>query len=80
MQVTADISKILKSVKASLNFIFDVFSESRIVFFSFLVFLAVENVVSFTVTHSYHKRGSVTVPNYVKTFHANIGHNLTKKF
>ena len=40
MQVTADISKILKNVKGNLNFIFDEISESHIGFFSFLVFLA----------------------------------------
>ena len=45
MQITADINQILKS---DLAFIFDILSESRIGFVSFFVFLAVENVVSFT--------------------------------
>ena len=76
MQITADIGKILKNVQDDLTFIFDVLSESPIRFVSFLVFLAVENVVSFTKTCFYQKRGSVTMRKYVKTFHVNIGHNL----
>ena len=76
MQLTADIGKILKNVKGDLIFIFDVLSESPIRFVSFLVFLAVENVVSFTKTCFYRKRGSVTIRKYVETFHVNIGHNL----
>ena len=62
MQITADISKILKNVQGDLTFIFDVLSESRLDFVSFLVSLALENV---------------TVQNYVETFYTNIGHNLT---
>ena len=53
MQVTADIGKILKNVQCDLTFIFDVLSESAIRFVSFLVFLAVENVASFTKTCFY---------------------------
>ena len=76
MQITADRGKILKNVQGDLTFIVDVLSESPICFVSFLVFLAVENVVSFTKTCFYRKRGSVTMRKYVKTFHVNIGHNL----
>ena len=76
MQITADIGKILKNVQGDLTFIFDDLSESSICFVSFLVFLAVENVVSFTKTCFYRKRGSVTMRKYVETFHVNIGHNL----
>ena len=76
MQIAADIGKILKNVPGDLAFIFDVLSESPIHFVSFLVFLAVENVVSFTKTCFYPKRGSVTMLKYVETFHVNIGHNL----
>ena len=76
MQITADIGKILKNVQGDLTFIFDVLSESPIRFVSFLVFLAVENVVSFTKTCFYRKGGSLTMHKYVKTFHVNIGHNL----
>ena len=80
MQITADIGKILKNVQGDLTFIFDVLSESPIRFVSFLVFLAVENVVSFTKTCFYRKRGSVTMHKHVKTFHVNIGHNLALRF
>ena len=80
MQITADIGKILKNVQGDLTFIFDVLSESLIRFVSFLVFLAVENVVSFTKTCFYRKRGSVTMRKYVEMFHVNIGHNLAQKF
>ena len=76
MQITADISKILKTVQRGLTFTFNVLSESRIVFVSFLVFLALENVKSFTRTCFYRKQISVTMCNYVETFHANISHNL----
>ena len=76
MQITADISKILKNGQRDFTFIFDVLSESRIGFASFLVFLALENAVSFTRTCFYRKRSSVTMRNYVETSHANISHNL----
>ena len=76
MQITADISKILKNVQSDVTFIYDVFSELRIGFVSFLVILALENVVSFTKTCFYRKRSTVTMRNYVETFHANNGHNL----
>ena len=76
MQITADISNILKNVQRNLTFTFNVLSEPRIVFVSFLVFLARENVVSFTKTHFYRKRSSVTMRNNVETFHPNIGRNL----
>ena len=46
MQIIACISKILKNGQRDLAFIFDVLSESRIGFVSFLVFLALENVFS----------------------------------
>ena len=48
MQITADISKISEILQAILVFIVDVISESCIDFVAFLVFLDVENVVSFT--------------------------------
>ena len=41
-------NKILDNIQRDLIFIFDVLSESRIDFVSFLVSLALENVVSFT--------------------------------
>ena len=75
MQITVDISKVLENVQRHLSFIFDVLSESRIGFVSYLVFLALKNVVSFTKTRFYRKHNSVTMRNYVETFHANIGHN-----
>ena len=46
MQITADISKILKNVQGDLTFIFDVLSESRLDFVSLLVSLALENVTA----------------------------------
>ena len=63
MQITADISKILKNVPVDLTFIFNKLSESQLGFVSDLVFLAVENVVSFTKTCLYRKRRSVTMRN-----------------
>ena len=48
MQITADISKIWKTVQTDLIFIFDVLLGSAIGLVSLLVSQAVENVVSFT--------------------------------
>ena len=48
MQITADISKIWKTVQGNLIFIFHVLLGSAIGFVSILVFWAVENIVSFT--------------------------------
>ena len=76
MQIIADISKILKNARSGLTFTYDVFSELHIGFVSFLLILALENVVSFTKTCFYRKRRSVTIHNYVETFYANIGHSL----
>ena len=56
MQITADIGKIWENVQLDLTFIFDVLSEyisELIGFVSFLVFLALGNVVSFTKTRFY---------------------------
>ena len=75
MQITVDIGENLKNVQADLSFIFDVLSESCIDFGSFLVFLAVKNVVRFTKACFYQKRHSVTMRKYVETLYANIGHN-----
>ena len=76
MKITADISKTLKNIHRDLTFAFHALSESRIGSVSFLVFLALENVASFTKTPFYRKRSSVTMCNYVETFHGNIGHCL----
>ena len=65
MQITAETGKISISVQSDLTFIYGVFSELRIGFVSFLVILALENVVSFTKTCFYRKRSSVTMHNYV---------------
>ena len=56
-----------------LTFNFDLLS---IGFVSFIVFVALENVVGFTKTRFYQKRSSVTMHNYVETFHTNVDHNL----
>ena len=76
MQITANISKILESVQSDVTFIYNVLSELRISFASFLVIFALKNVVSFTKTCFYRKGSSVFMCNYEETFHANIGHNL----
>ena len=48
MPITADVSKISKTVQRDLRFIFDDLSESDIILVSNLIFWPVENVVSFT--------------------------------
>ena len=76
MEITTDISKFLTNIQRDLTFIFDVLSESRNGFVSFLVFLRIESDVSFTKTPFYQKRSSVTMRNYVKKFLASIGLSL----
>ena len=76
MQITADISKIWKTVQCDLIFIFDVLLGSVISFVSFLVSLAVESVVSFTQNRFYRKRGGVTMCNYAETCQGICGYNL----
>ena len=76
MQITADVSKISKTFQRDLTFIFDVLSESLFGFVSYLVFQAVENVVSFTKKRFYRKRGSVIMRNYAETFQDNHGDNM----
>ena len=79
MQITADISKILKNVQRDLTFIFDVLSESRIGFVSFFIFLTLELLSVSQELVFYRKQNKVqnrTMRNYVETFHANIGHSL----
>ena len=76
MQITPDKGNILKKVQGDLTFIFNALSQPSIDFASFLVFLAVENIISFTKTCFYRKRGSVTMRKYVETFHVNNGHSL----
>ena len=48
MEITSDISKISKTVQRDGMFIFDVLSKYGINFVSNSIFLATENVVSFT--------------------------------
>ena len=76
MQITADISSIWENVQRDLTFIFYVLSESRIGFVSFLVFLALENIVSLTKTRFYWKWSGWIMSNYVEPFQTNIGHSL----
>ena len=48
--MTADINKFLKSVQSDLTFIYDILSQLRVGFASFLVILPLENVACFTRT------------------------------
>ena len=48
MQITADISKIWKTLQRELIFIFDVLLRSAVSLVSVLVSWAVENVINFT--------------------------------
>ena len=68
MQITADVSKISKTFRPDLTFIFDLLSESLFGFVSYSVFLGVEYVVGFTKKRFYRERGSVTMRNYAETF------------
>ena len=73
---TADGGKILKTFPRDFTFIFDVLSGSFLGFASYLVFQAIENVVSFTKKRFYRKQGSVAMRNYAETFQAIYGYNM----
>ena len=77
MQITADVSKILKTFQRDLTFIFDVLSESLFGFASYLVFQAAEDVV---LQQSLRKRSSVTIRNYAETFQATHDYNMEYKY
>ena len=64
MQITADVSKISKTFRPDLTFIFDLLSESLFGFVSYSVFYVAENVVGFTKKRLYRERGSPTMRNY----------------
>ena len=76
MQISADISKIWKTVQCDLIFIFDALLGSAIGFVSFLVSQAVQKVVSFTKNRFYRKRGGVTMRNYAETCVGICSYNL----
>ena len=76
MQITVDVNSIWENVQRDLAFILHVLSESRVGFVLSLVFLALEDVVSFTKTRFYWKWTSGTMRNYVETFYTNIGHSF----
>ena len=80
MQITADVSKILKTPQGDLTFIFASLSESLFGFLSYLVFQSVENVVSFTKKRFYRKRDSLTILNYAETLQATFGQNMEYTF
>ena len=80
MQITADISKIWKTVQRDFIFIFDVLLRSTISFVSFLVPWRVENVVSFTRNGFSGKRGGATMRKYVERSKGICGYNLMYNF
>ena len=80
MQITADISKIWKTLQRDLIFIFDVLLRSTISFVSFLVPWCVENVVSLTRNGFFGKRGGVTMRKYVEMCKGICGCNLMYNF
>ena len=80
MQITADISKILKTVRCDLSFIFDELWELVIGFVSFLVSCVVKKVVSFRYNSFSRKRGSIVVCNYVEMCKGICSYNLVYNF
>ena len=74
MEITADVIKISKTVQRDLMFIFDVLSEYGINFVSNSIFLATENVVSFTQNDFCRKRGCVTMRKRLRQLMATKWH------
>ena len=68
MQITAEISKISKTVQRDPTFIFDELSEDGIGFVSNSVLSAVKNVISFMWNEFSRKWGCVTMRDYAETF------------
>ena len=79
MQITADVTKTLKTFQRDLTFIFDVLSELLLGFGSYMFFQGVENV-SFTKKRFHRKRGSVIIRNYAETFQALMATKWNKSF
>ena len=71
MEITSDISKISKTVQRDGMFIFDVLSKYGINFVSNSIFLATENVVSFTWLFS-----KTRLRNYAETFKTINGYKV----
>ena len=67
IQITADESKISKTLRCELSFFLNVPSEYSIHFFLFLLVLAKKNAVSFMWSSFYRKRDCVTMRNYAGT-------------
>ena len=80
MQITADVSKILKTFQPDLTVIFDVLPESLFGFVSYSVLQAVENVVSFMKNRSYREQGNTAMCNYVETFQDYHGYNMIQNY
>ena len=80
MQVTADVSKILKTVQRGLTFILNILSKSSIHFVSFSIVLAKKNAVSFTLNVFYEKRGCITMRTDAGTCKAICSYNLAYNF
>ena len=64
MEISADVSKISKTVQRDLICIWKVSSESTIHFAYVLTVLAEKNVVNFIWHGSYQTQGCVTMGNY----------------
>ena len=74
MQITADVSKILKTFKHDLTFSFNLLSKS------FFGFLGCRKYCQFyKKSVFYRKRDSVTMRKYAETFQATHGYNMKKK-
>ena len=75
-QITAEVSKITKSVPCSLFFIFIERSETAKSFVKIRLLFEIKNVAIFIKTHFYWKRGCTKMLKHAKTFHTNKSYKL----
>ena len=76
MEITANISKISKTLQRGRTFISDVLSESLFGFASYLVSRLKKILLVLQKKCFYRERGSVTMRNYAETFLDNHDYNM----
>ena len=76
MQITAEASKVTKSVLEDLTFIFIKLSGTANSFVKIRLMLEVKNIASFIKARLYSKRGCIKMRKHVKMFCAGKGYKL----
>ena len=76
LQIPAEVSKIGKSLRCDLNFVFIKLPEAAKSFVKIRLVLEMKNVTSFIKTRFYCRRGCIKRRKYAETFHNNNAYKL----